>query len=151
MGAAVAAGGILASTMTDVNFSGFSRPSSSTTETSVVAVQPVPQAVVPQQFHGKWVGQVYQGSDAPYPVELVIAGGAVGATIGSVTYPTLRCGGRWELRATSDNKISAVERIEYQGTCVETVDIDLDMQPDGQALYSFKTQGGGQGVLRRVQ
>lgn len=147
---AVAAGGILAGTMTDVNFSGFSRPSSPTTETSVVAVQPVQQPGVPQQFHGKWVGQVDQAGQAPYPVELVITGGAVGATIGSVAYPTLRCGGRWELRATSDNKISAIERIEYQGTCVTTVDIDLDMRPDGQVLYSFKTQGGGQGVLRRV-
>ncbi|WP_394613059.1 hypothetical protein JNUCC0626_24215 [Lentzea sp. JNUCC 0626] len=140
-------------------------PASETVLTSAAALVPTPQTkprppavnagapqpAVPQSFHGKWFGQVYQGSSDPYPVEVVIAGGASGATIASVDYPNLRCGGRWELAAAWDNKISAVERIEYQGTCVDSVRIDLVMQPDGQAFYSFKGHGDGAGVLRRLR
>lgn len=131
------------------------------TTTAVVQVAPetkpkppsVPQGqarpAVPEQFHGTWFGQVYQGSMDPYPVEVVITGGAGGVKIGSADYSTLGCGGRWVLQAAWDNRIRSTEQIEYQGNCVPTVVIDLLMQPDGQVFYSFNgTEGTG--ILYRL-
>jgi hypothetical protein len=168
--------GFLASAVTVANFLGFdgwsgespAEPPAAAVVPSTTgkgALPPVPQTkprppavdagaaqpVVPQQFHGKWFGQVYQGGDSPYPVELEITGGSSGTRIGTVSYPSLQCGGRWELRAAWDNKISSTEHIEYQGNCITPVEIDLVMQPDGQVFYSFKIEGGGAGVLRRRQ
>jgi len=111
---------------------------------------PQGQAVpsVPEKFIGSWFGIVYQGQVETYPVEVVIAGGSSGAKIGTADYPTLGCGGRWELQAAWENKVRATERIEYQGNCVNTVTIDLLMQPDGQLFYSFRGVEGA-GILHR--
>jgi len=111
------------------------------------------QREVPQAFHGKWFGLVYQNdsSRSPYPVELDIGAGTPGADIASVGYRTLECGGAWNLQTAWDNKIRSTEVLSYgKGSCLDNVTIELSVQPDGQLYYMFDNYRGV-GILTRRQ
>jgi hypothetical protein len=114
-----------------------------------------PGAVVPEvpaEFHGRWVGVVYQesSSNSPYPVEIDIRGGRPADVVASVTYPSLDCGGTWRLNNAWERMIKSTEVIDDRDKtkCVDTK-IELSTQPDGQVYYAFESNGGGYGVLRR--
>jgi hypothetical protein len=87
---------------------------------------------VPEEFQGTWQGTIYQDGYPPYPIEVAITSGSVGADVAEVRYPGQGCGGVWNLRDASDDSLQVVEELSYGvGICVDEVTIDVSLQPDG--------------------
>lgn len=85
-----------------------------------VRTGPLPSDNVPAVFEGSWKGTGSQ-SDNPgveWTIALTLSDGAVGEVIGTITYPSLACGGDLILRRAGSGSVELRERITF-GTCVD--------------------------------
>ncbi len=68
---------------------------------------------------GSWNGMVSQPGHEPYPATMRIEA-TDGGLRGTITYPSLRCGGSLALREVEESKLTFAETIEYgRGRCVD--------------------------------
>src|SRR5215213_9807333 len=77
-------------------------------------------AQIPAAFQGSWKGRGSQ-SDQPgveWTIALTLASGARGRVVGTITYPSLECGGDLILRVAEAGRVELLERITF-GTCVD--------------------------------
>lgn len=74
--------------------------------------------VFPQWFAGTWHGVGYQpGMNVTWNVELSVHGKG---KLVEINYPTLSCGGNWELKESNGNQLQLVEIITRgKGTCID--------------------------------
>lgn len=80
---------------------------------------------------GTWSGQV-QGDRVPYSVEVIIEPAGVFPR-GSVVYPELQCGGRWDIENESRPALIFRETIEYEtGSCIDESIVEIT--PNGSAM-----------------
>lgn len=85
-----------------------------------VAVHTGHGGFVPSAIAGSWKGQGVQ-SDNPgggWTIALTLAGEGRGSVVGTITYPSLACGGDLILREASAERVEVTERITF-GTCVD--------------------------------
>ncbi|HEX8244491.1 MAG TPA: hypothetical protein VF541_13375 [Longimicrobium sp.] len=70
-------------------------------------------------FVGSWKGSGQQ-SDHPgeWSIALTLADGGRGAVVGTITYPSLTCGGDLILREADGGRVALLERITF-GECVD--------------------------------
>src|SRR5215218_3194318 len=76
--------------------------------------------VIPGTFQGAWKGTGSQ-SDNPgveWTIALTLADGARGSVVGTITYPSLECGGDLILREADGKRVELQERITF-GECVD--------------------------------
>lgn len=108
--------------------------------------------VVPAAFQGSWKGTGTQ-SDEPgaWTIALTLADGAPGRVVGTITYPSLACGGDLILREAGARRVELLERITF-GSCVDRGVITLAPMPGG---LSFDWRGEADltahGELSRAQ
>jgi hypothetical protein len=108
-------------------------------------------AGVPVQFIGTWNGTGSQ-SDRPgeWSIQAVIVGGPV-EQVGTISYPSLECGGVLLLRSAGANWLEVEEDITY-GPCEDEGTITLTPMSDGRLRYEWRkeaTDVTAEGTLTR--
>jgi len=117
-----------------------------------VAVNTGRTSSIGQAFQGAWKGAGTQ-SDNPgveWTIALTLAGGARGSVVGTMTYPSLNCGGDLILREADGGRVEVLERITF-GTCVDRGVVTL---AQSQAGLSYDWRGDNltaRGTLSRAQ
>ncbi|NTU80106.1 MAG: C40 family peptidase [Chloroflexales bacterium] len=90
---------------------------------------------IPSAFIGSWQGTGSQVNPSnTWTVLTTITGGQVGALIGIIAYPSLRCGGELRLRKINPDSIEVLEHITYGG-CFDN-GITTYKVANGQLIYT---------------
>lgn len=110
-------------------------------------------SAVPMQFIGTWNG-VGSQSDQPgeWTIEAIIVGGPV-EQVGTISYPSLECGGVLLFRGVREGALEVVEDITY-GECVDQGTITLTPTGEGRLRFDWRIQGSdvtATGTLTRVR
>jgi hypothetical protein len=108
---------------------------------------------VPMQFIGTWSGTGSQ-SDQPgeWTIEAIIVGGPA-EQVGTISYPSLECGGVLLFRGVRDGALEVVEDITY-GQCVDQGIITLTPGGDARLRFDWRQDGSdvtATGALTRVR
>jgi hypothetical protein len=108
---------------------------------------------VPMQFIGTWNGTGSQ-SDQPgeWTIEAIIVGGPA-EQVGTISYPSLECGGVLLFRGVRDGALEVLEDITY-GPCVDQGFITLTPVGEGRLRYGWRQEGSdatAKGALTRVR
>jgi hypothetical protein len=116
--------------------------------TSGAAAQTIPGA-----FQGSWKGTGSQ-PDQPgveWTIALTLGSGAPGDVVGTITYPSLTCGGDLILRGGGGRGVELLERITF-GECVDRGVITLAPAQGGLG-YDWRGDDGmtARGTLSRAQ
>ncbi|MFF3328361.1 cutinase family protein [Streptomyces sp. NPDC002888] len=101
------------------------------------------------RYEGTWRGTVKQGESKTYPVKVNYKGGAIGETVATVEYPTLKCSGNWVLTSHTGQGITVKEQITEGKTNCADVTVTLTPSADGTLQYAFEPHEGGRATLRR--
>jgi len=102
-------------------------------------VTPDPQ----RPFIGSWQGRGEQSDDPTgWSIAATIAGGEVGAVVGTITYPSLSCGGELVLRRVGQDGMELREHITH-GRCVDQGIINLAVRPGGWLAFDWRTEADG--------
>ena len=109
---------------------------------SLLAAAPVAAQEIPAAFVGSWKGTGSQ-SDEPgeWTIALTLADGPRGGVVGTITYPSLDCGGDLILRVADRGRVELAERITF-GDCVDHGIVTLTPASAGLA-FDWRTDGGG--------
>ncbi|HYR11351.1 MAG TPA: hypothetical protein VEQ60_26455 [Longimicrobium sp.] len=108
---------------------------------------------VPMQFIGTWNG-IGSQSDQPgeWTIEAIIVGGPA-EQVGTISYPSLECGGVLLLRGVRDGALEVLEDITY-GDCVDQGTITLTPTGEGTLRFDWRIDGSdviARGTLTRVR
>jgi len=108
---------------------------------------------VPMQFIGTWNG-VGSQSDQPgeWTIEAIIVGGPA-EQVGTISYPSLQCGGVLLFRGVRDGALEVTEDITY-GQCVDQGVLTLTPVGEGRLRYDWRQDGSdatARGALTRVR
>lgn len=105
------------------------------------------------QFIGTWNGQGTQFNPAgEFTIEAVVVGGPM-EQVGTISYPSLECGGVLVLRSAGANWLEVGEDIT-RGRCEDDGIVTLTPTADGRLRYEWRKEGmsmTAQGVLTRVR
>ena len=83
-------------------------------------------------FAGPWKGEGTQSDQAGrWTIALTLADGGQGTVVGTITYPSLACGGDLILRGADGGRVELLERITF-GDCVDEGVVTLT--PSGGGL-----------------
>ena len=107
---------------------------------------------VPTAFQGSWKGTGTQ-SDNPgveWTIALTLAGGARGSVVGTITYPSLECGGDLILREANAGRVELLERITF-GECVDRGVVTLAPAKDGLSYAWRDADLTARGTLSRAR
>lgn len=108
---------------------------------------------VGMQFIGTWNGEGTQLNPAgDFSIEVVIVGGPV-EQVGTISYPSLECGGVLLLRTGGANWLEVGEDIT-RGDCEDDGIVTLTPTSDGRLRYEWRKEGmdmTAQGMLTRVR
>lgn len=111
------------------------------------------QRGVSAQFIGTWNGEGTQVNPAAeWSIEAVIVGGPV-EQVGTISYPSLQCGGVLLLRSAGANWLEVGEDITY-GECEDDGIITFTPMADGRLRYAWRKEGidmTAEGALTRVR
>lgn len=108
---------------------------------------------VPMQFIGTWNG-VGSQSDRPgeWTIEAIIVGGPA-EQVGTISYPSLECGGVLLFRGVRDGALEVVEDITH-GQCEDQGILTLTPTAGGGLRYDWRTEAHdltARGTLTRVR
>ncbi|HEU4880589.1 MAG TPA: hypothetical protein VFT45_00050 [Longimicrobium sp.] len=108
---------------------------------------------VPMQFIGTWNGVGTQ-TDQPgeWTIEAIIVGGPA-EQVGTISYPSLQCGGVLLFRGVRDGALQVLEDITY-GACEDQGIITLTPVGEGRLRYDWRQEGNdatASGALTRVR
>jgi hypothetical protein len=108
---------------------------------------------VPMQFIGTWNG-IGSQSDMPgeWTIEAIIVGGPV-EQVGTISYPSLECGGVLLFRGVRGGALEVAEDITY-GSCVDDGIITLTPEADGRLRFDWRKEGSdvtARGTVTRVR
>jgi hypothetical protein len=107
---------------------------------------------VPTAFQGSWKGTGSQ-SDNPgveWTIALTLAGGERGDVVGTITYPSLTCGGDLILREADGKRVELLERITF-GDCVDRGVVTLAPAQGGLSYDWRDADLTARGTLSRAQ
>lgn len=103
------------------------------------------------RFIGRWEGSGRQFSPRQqWILEMEITSDAVGTTVGTISYPTLRCGGNLFLRVADESTWTMRERITY-GRCITGGSITMTLEGSDRAQWLWHYAEGGLGAQGQVQ
>ena len=108
---------------------------------------------VPMEFIGTWNGVGTQ-SDQPgeWTIEAIVVGGPA-EQVGTISYPSLECGGVLLLRGVRNGALELGEDIT-RGVCVDDGIITLTPVGDGRLRFDWRVEGSdvtARGSLTRVR
>jgi hypothetical protein len=119
---------------------------------SLLAAAPAAAQTIPDAFTGSWKGAGSQSDEAgEWTIAYTLADGRPGAVVGTITYPSLECGGDLILRNADREHVELGERITF-GDCVDHGIVTLTPAARGIA-FGWRTEAGGptaRGMLARA-
>jgi hypothetical protein len=110
---------------------------------------------LPPAFSGVWHGEVTGQRSASKPLEtmVTVAGGRIGAVVGSVAYPADGCGGELWLVSASPDSVQLGEVIRYgQEKCNGRALVTLTREKDGSMSMLWRDvtgAGAARGTVRK--
>ena len=113
------------------------------------AAQSSPPSTIARGFQGAWKGEGAQSDGGEWTIALTLADGRSGEVVGTITYPSLACGGDLVLRAADRRRVELLERITF-GDCIDNGVVTLS--PDGGGLdFDWRGEGlNARGKLARA-
>lgn len=72
-----------------------------------------------QQYVGVWEGNGTQNSGSSWTILITLVEGETNEVVGTIAYPSLRCGGKLTLQSASASELTFLESITYGGNCVD--------------------------------
>jgi hypothetical protein len=108
---------------------------------------------VPMQFGGRWVGVGSQSNEpGEWTIDITIVGGPA-EEVGTISYPSLQCGGVLLFRGVQEGRLEMLEDITY-GRCEDLGIIVLTPTGDGGLRYDWRKEGidvTAEGTLTRAR
>ncbi len=108
---------------------------------------------VPPQFIGQWVGVGSQSNEpGEWTIDIRLVGGPA-EQVGTISYPSLQCGGVLLFHGVQDGWLEVVEDITY-GSCEDLGIITLTPSGDGGLRYDWRKEGTdvtAEGTLTRAR
>jgi hypothetical protein len=108
---------------------------------------------IPASFQGSWKGTGSQADEpgVEWTIALTLASGGRGDVVGTITYPSLTCGGDLILREAEAGRVELLERITF-GTCVDRGVVTL-APAQGGLSFGWRDDAGltARGTLSRAQ
>src|SRR3954447_17108865 len=108
---------------------------------------------IPASFQGSWKGTGSQADEpgVEWTIALTLASGARGDMVGTITYPSLPCGGDLVLREAGGGRVELLERITF-GTCVDRGVVTL-APAHGGLSFDWRDDAGltARGTLSHAQ
>ncbi len=106
------------------------------------------------RFIGRWAGYGRQFSPRQrWRLEMDINAATIGNVVGTIEYPSLRCGGELLLTSANEDRWTMRENItQGAGNCVDGGSITMEIRESGQAQWNwYDPQGtlGAQGEVSR--
>jgi len=92
---------------------------------------------------GNWRGVGVQSDGSDWDMRLTL-----GPTLGVVSYPNLRCGGRWQYGAVTPDSLSGTETIDYGlENCIETGQVYVEIYGKNQLFFMWCGAEDGVGAV----
>jgi hypothetical protein len=109
---------------------------------------------MPQTFDGVWDGSVtQQGTSSPSRTLISLTGGRIGAVVGTIAYPGLRCGGELWLVSAAADSMQLGEVIMYgQDRCDGRALLTMGRDKSGALTMLWRDingSGSAQGTLKK--
>jgi hypothetical protein len=119
--------------------------------TSGAAAQAIPAAV---QGSWKGTGSQFDQPGVKWTIALTLGDGEPGSVVGTITYPSLQCGGDLILRGGDGRGVELLERITF-GECVDRGIVtfaDARDASEGRLSYSWRNDAGleARGILQKA-
>jgi len=85
------------------------------------------------RYAGNWRGVGIQSDGSDWDMQVTL-----GPTLGTVRYPRLQCGGRWQYSDVAPDSLSGVETIDYGlENCIETGQIYLETFGENRIFFMW--------------
>ncbi|HEX5724639.1 MAG TPA: hypothetical protein VFX98_04190 [Longimicrobiaceae bacterium] len=112
------------------------------------------QGEIHPSFLGTWKGSGVQSDDPQggWTIAATLANGRVGTIVGTMTYPSVACGGDLVLRRARPDRLELLEDITF-GDCVDQGIVTLTPSGDGGLDYAWHQDGNAMtatGTLTRA-
>ncbi|NET25672.1 hypothetical protein [Okeania sp. SIO1I7] len=110
----------------------------------------------PSSYVGIWEGSGVQNTGSEWSIFLALIPGPIDSIVGTIAYPSLRCGGELTLQKFTEEKIELFENITYgKSSCVNQGYITLEFVSRRKLNYYYKNQTGDEnytasGIVRKV-
>ena len=109
---------------------------------------------LPSEFVGVWEGHGIQDNGSEWSILLTLIPGSNDSIVGTIAYPSLKCGGKLTLQSLTDNYIELFENLIFgTGGCVNRGTIELQTVSNRRLKYQwFYANGshGADGVIRKI-
>lgn len=104
---------------------------------------PSPSNLLPEGFIGSWSGSGIQTNPSKeWTVLMTLNPGSEGSIIGSIAYPSLRCGGTLELINNDEDEIFLFENITYDGSnCINGGTHTMTITLEGLLNFYWEKDG----------
>ncbi|HRQ39775.1 MAG TPA: S8 family peptidase [Chloroflexota bacterium] len=97
---------------------------------------------IPMNYVGVWSGQGTQINPTnSWSVLLTLTEGNIGTIVGSIAYPSLRCGGTLRLLGVNNNSIELLEDITYGTNCIDEGTIVFELQSVNEIIFDWYKSG----------
>jgi len=74
----------------------------------------------PSSYVGIWEGSGVENTGSEWSIFLALITGPIDSIVGTIAYPSLRCGGELTLQGLTEEKIELFENITYgKSSCIE--------------------------------
>ncbi|MDY7008496.1 MAG: hypothetical protein SWX82_32390 [Cyanobacteriota bacterium] len=110
----------------------------------------------PSSYVGVWEGSGVQNTGSEWSIFLALIPGPIDSIVGTIAYPSLRCGGELTLQKFTEEKIELFENITYgKSSCVNRGDITLEFFSRRKLNYYYKNKTGDEnytasGTIRKI-
>jgi hypothetical protein len=105
-------------------------------------------------YVGVWSGTGNQVNGTNWSILLSVVPGSTGSIVGTISYPSLTCGGELRLKRVTDNSIELSEKLTYgAGRCIDRGTDVLTLTSTQRVSYSWLTAQGKQeatGTLNKI-
>jgi hypothetical protein len=96
-------------------------------------------------YVGVWSGTGNQVNGTSWSILLSVVPGSTGSIVGTISYPSLTCGGELRLKRVTDSSIELSEKLTYgAGRCVDRGTDVLQLPANQKIAYSWLTAQGKQ-------
>jgi hypothetical protein len=105
-------------------------------------------------YVGVWSGTGNQVNGTNWSILLSVVPGSTGSVVGTISYPSLTCGGELRLKRVTDSLIELSEKLTYgAGRCIDRGTDILTLTSNQKVAYSWLTAQGKQeatGTLNKI-
>ena len=91
---------------------------------------------IPSRYLGVWKGLGIQDDNVQWTMLIAITGGSPGKIVGTIAYPSLKCGGELTLRSTKSTYIELTENLTY-GSCTDDGIVTLRAIDNNNLKYGW--------------